>query len=395
MISLVIPWETALPGGVSVVVRQLHAAWQRAGVPAQVLIDQWPQGKSSFSDLGVATSFFLLATQQGTLALLKSMLRAPGRLWGVSRQLKRHKVTALNFHYASTNALAPALLKLLGLYKGALVLSFHGTDVRAPQGILELLAWRLIFRACDAVTFCSDALRQTALNILPLPTHKAVVLYNGVDTSLFRPVPGRLAAAPLHLTSINTLADYVISVGSYIPRKDHRVLLMAVAQLPAQYANLRVTVVGAHGPELPKLIQLSEALGLSARTRFLCDLSPVAVAEVVAQARLCVQPAQAEPFGLAVIEAAACEVPVIATDVGGHCEIIQHGLTGWLFPVGDVAACARAIQEALVFPEDAKARAQVLAAQVRKRFTWDGLAEGLLHLMKGHTTTSSDKHEAR
>ena len=115
-------------------------------------------------------------------------------------------------------------------------------------------------------------------------------------------------------------------------------------------------------------------MGLAGRVVLLCDLNPSGVAHILRGSVLAVQASLAEPFGLAVIEAAACGTPVVVSAVGGHLEIVEDGRTGWVFQPGDVQSCTDAIRRALADPAEASQRAQTLALEVRARFTWQRCA---------------------
>ena len=113
------------------------------------------------------------------------------------------------------------------------------------------------------------------------------------------------------------------------------------------------------------LIRLAERLGVAERLRLVgnCDDMPAAMmlSDVVVHAST-----RPEAFGRVVIEAQAMERPVIAADLGGPVETVEHGVTGWRVKPGDPAALAGAIDHALALPVDerralgARARAAVL-----------------------------------
>ena len=165
------------------------------------------------------------------------------------------------------------------------------------------------------------------------------VIYNGVDINLFRPE----ATPAIHLVG-SPPQPYIVSVGSYIPRKGHRSLLDAFAKVVKRYPSLGLVIVGMDGPERAKLLERAKILELGGSVTLLVNAKPPEVAVVVAGATLCVQPSTAEPFGLAVIEAGACGVPVLVTAVGGHVELITDRKNGFLFAVGDVVQCAETRQ---------------------------------------------------
>ena len=83
-----------------------------------------------------------------------------------------------------------------------------------------------------------------------------------------------------------------------------------------------------------------------------------------------VLPSRQEPFGIVLLEAGLCKLPVVATKVGGIPEIITDGETGWLVPPGDPTALADAMRAALSFTEQSEKVARRLHARVMKQFSW-------------------------
>lgn len=81
-------------------------------------------------------------------------------------------------------------------------------------------------------------------------------------------------------------------------------------------------------------------------------------------------PSRIEPFGIAILEAGALRVPVVATRVGGIPEIVTDGITGRLVPADDVAALATALAELLASPQERDRLAENLHRRVRDEFTW-------------------------
>jgi N-acetyl-alpha-D-glucosaminyl L-malate synthase BshA len=114
----------------------------------------------------------------------------------------------------------------------------------------------------------------------------------------------------------------------------------------------RLLLVG-DGPERPKVEQYCRDTGICSAITFIGNL-PL-VEEVLVGADLFLLPSETESFGLAALEALSCEVPVIATAVGGLPEVVRDGENGFLFPVGDVKAMARAALE-LLGDEDMRER---------------------------------------
>jgi len=105
-------------------------------------------------------------------------------------------------------------------------------------------------------------------------------------------------------------------------------------ELPA-----RLILVG-DGPERPRALDRATELGVQDKVLFLGKHQ--SVDELLACADLFLLPSKNESFGLSALEALACGTPVIGTDMGGLPEVVTHGETGFLFPLGSVAEMAEA-----------------------------------------------------
>jgi len=92
------------------------------------------------------------------------------------------------------------------------------------------------------------------------------------------------------------------------------------------------------------------------------------ISELLAQADIFLMPSELESFGLAALEAMACEVPVIATNVGGVPEVVTHGVDGFLVSVGDVAAAAGFAIELLSTPGRVREMGRTARVNARKRY---------------------------
>ncbi|MFM8474048.1 MAG: glycosyltransferase, partial [Candidatus Kapaibacterium sp.] len=122
-----------------------------------------------------------------------------------------------------------------------------------------------------------------------------------------------------------------------------RVLDEVRASIPA-----RLVLVG-DGPERADAERLSRELGVSDHVTFLGKQT--ALPELLSAADLFLLPSQSESFGLSALEAMACSVPVIASNVGGIPELVSHGENGYVAELGDVSRMARYAVELLTNPK--------------------------------------------
>ena len=120
------------------------------------------------------------------------------------------------------------------------------------------------------------------------------------------------------------------------------------------------------GPDRSAAEWLAHDLGIQSRVHFLGKQERVS--ELLALADLMLMPSELESFGLAALEAMACKVPSIATRVGGVPELIDDGVTGLLYPVGDVEGMAAGALSLLNDPPRLKAMREAARKSAQKRF---------------------------
>lgn len=182
----------------------------------------------------------------------------------------------------------------------------------------------------------------------------ARVIPNGVDTSVFSPGDRMTARDALGLPAKATI---VLVAGQGLtenPYKDFATLAAALPDMAREHSDVLLVALGS---------DRAEALeGLPVRhVPFVED--PARVAAYLRAADVYVHPARAENLPLAIIEAMACGTPVVASEVGGIPELIEHDVTGLLVPPGDAARLAEAVS-ALI---DDGARRERLASAALER----------------------------
>ncbi len=146
------------------------------------------------------------------------------------------------------------------------------------------------------------------------------VVYNGADPSLFRP-----AADPVR--------PALLTVGNLIPTKGHELVVQALAALQPEFPELTWEVIG-DGPELTRLRQLAEKLGVLARIRFQDRQGRKEVAEAYRRCSVFVLPSTYEGLGCVYLEAMASGKVAVGCRGQGIAEVIRHGESGWLVPAG-------------------------------------------------------------
>jgi glycosyltransferase involved in cell wall biosynthesis len=255
-------------------------------------------------------------------------------------------------HIQKPYDLGPALLARR--FGGArVVLGCHGEDFYPGD---TLLASRV-----DAAVSCS---RFNARTVAARYGFEPTVVFNGIDTSLFRPTTPdpdivRTDGTPL-----------LLWVGRLQPWKGVDVALRALREIPQAH----LMIVG-DGETRADLERLAQELGLAERVRFLGALPRERLPSIYAAADLLLATSFAsETFGIGLVEAQACGLPVVASRFGGFPEVIDEGHTGLLVPPRDPTALAAAVRTLLNDPERRRAMADA-APGWAAQFSWSAVVD--------------------
>jgi glycosyltransferase involved in cell wall biosynthesis len=360
-----LPWELDIVGGVNGVVRNLAKAMTERGLlEPSIAVDSWEDSTPRQSADTLQFRFSIFGAMSA-LGLFKAIVVAPLLLWRTFRLLQKYNTQVVNFHFPGIAPFGVAVLRRLGLFRGKLVLSYHGTDVAPPSGRIESLIRAFVLRSADHLVACSNALAERMSSQFAIPASRVDVILNGVDASVFDGIGKPGTTLPRQLPS-----TFIVSVGAFIPRKNHVLLLRAFALLKDRYPALHLCIAGTDGDERRVVENAVRAHGLSERVHLFVELDQFQVALLLSKATLCVQTSLAESFPLAVLEAGASGIPIVVSDIPGHQELVSNDRTGSLFPLGDPSACADAIAAMLDDPEAAARMAARQKERLRKDLTW-------------------------
>lgn len=185
----------------------------------------------------------------------------------------------------------------------------------------------------------SEAVRRRAIEF-GIPAEKVAVSYIGIDTSKF--TPGRIP--------IDQRLPHVLFVGRLVEKKGCRYLIEAMSTVQKNVPDARVIVVG-EGPLRRDLELFARALGINAEFRGAQSSADVKreldAARVFCLPSVTAKNGDAEGFGLVLLEAQACGVPVVTSARGGATEGIRDGVTGFSFAEGDVRILAEKLTSLL------------------------------------------------
>jgi glycosyltransferase involved in cell wall biosynthesis len=294
------------------------------------------------------------------------------------RIINQHNIRIINPHFPDLASLLFLALKKLKLFKGKIILSFHGSDIRnalATKG-RERKLWRMLLRGADHIVVVSDYLAKDVLALDSTVAAKMKTIYNGVDHALFTRFEHERRA---RFSSPNQ-DKTILSIGGFIPIKGHDILIRAFGRVLNQVPDARLILVGGEGSEVEPIRELINSLSLAHRVTIFKPVPHARIPEFLSQAQLFVLASRREGFPLVVTEAAAAKVPVVCTKAGGIPELITDGVTGRLVAIDDHIALADAIVDCLTHPDEAGRMAVKLYEYVRSNLTWHHAYEKYLQL---------------
>ncbi|MDZ4843966.1 MAG: N-acetyl-alpha-D-glucosaminyl L-malate synthase BshA [Chitinophagales bacterium] len=250
--------------------------------------------------------------------------------------VKYEKLDLLHVHYAIPHASAAYLAKQILKEQDIhipVITTLHGTDITlVGRDATYAPVVTFSINQSDGITAVSHDLRDETYQHFKI-TKEIEVIHNFIDFARFQKTNKehfKKAIAPggekilIHVSNFRR-----------VKRVEDTVLLFQklLDKMPA-----KLLLVG-DGPDRSRIEELCRSLHICDNVRFLGKQDPVE--ELLAIADLFLMPSESESFGLAALEAMACQVPVISSDAGGIPEINIHGKTGYLSKVGDVDDMAK------------------------------------------------------
>lgn len=280
----------------------------------------------------------------GVLKQFDGWFMAMGARRTVRRLHRSGRVAVIDAHFGYPDGYAATLVaRQEGL---PCTITLRGTELRHSRD--PALRRRLVagLRSATRVFSVSASLKRLAMQ-LGLPDAAIRVVGNGVDSQRFKPISREDARRALGLEEN---ARVLVTVGGLVERKGFHRVIACLPELVREFPTLHYLCVGSAGPEgdfsLALERQVAE-LGLDDRVHFLGALPPTEVCRAMSAADVSVLATRNEGWANVLLEAMACGVPVVATDVGGNAEVICDEHLGTIVAFDDHPALARALGDAL------------------------------------------------
>ena len=274
--------------------------------------------------------------------------------WHLGSWLRRAGATVVHTHNTAPQV-AAGLGQTLRRWRRPGTVLVHTEHGRVPDVrpmILRLRRWTA--RQFDAVIAVSADSRRQLLELGIVSRHGVDIVTNGIDVARFHPA-----------AHARRSAHGIVHVGRLDPIKGQDVLVDAMAVIAREVPGAHLDLVG-DGPSRPALEAQVRTLDLDRHVAFVGAVDDVR--PYLDAASIFVLPSRSEGIPLALLEAMASGLAVVATDVGGNREVIVSEECGTLVAADDAAALADAVLRLLCRPDAARAMANAARDEVGGRF---------------------------
>lgn len=241
----------------------------------------------------------------------------------------RENLQILHAHYAVPHAMAVHIAAQMLGGRVKTITTLHGTDVTImaeDQSLRDVTEFSI--NQMDALTTVSEDLKKYAESVLNL-NRPIQMIHNFVNTSVYKRTPSLCSRARLKVPAGDKLLIHISNFRTVKRIQD----VMEIFRGVQSQISAHLLLVG-DGPEIRTAYDLADKYGLRQRVHFMGKQDNVVA--LLSCSDLFLLPSEKESFGLAALEAMACEVPVVASHTGGIPEVVVHGESGWLSEVGAV-----------------------------------------------------------
>jgi glycosyltransferase involved in cell wall biosynthesis len=396
---LVLPWDLKGDvGGISQVVQSLYDGISRDGrLSPKALVLDWKASAPIDDHDGAGRAivrFRLMSFEQERPLLIsvpRYLLRLPIELFRLKRFVRAYRVGIVNCHYIGSSDLMWVIAKAVGLFRGKVILSIHGRDIRtlASATGFRWRLWRWVLQRADAVVACSEGLAAETRDNFVLPSAQVVTIHNGFDAArlghllelgnVHRPAPDR--------------GPSLINLGTFEHKKGHDILLRAFKNVLSRFPSANLTIMGRRAETADSTMRLVDELGLASHVTIRCDVPHELALQALSASDMFVLSSRNEAFSIALLEAGAFGKPIVATTVCGVSELIEDGVTGVLVQPEHVEDLTRGILEMLDAPQMAIEYGRRIRERVLARFSASQTSRNYLQLVgygvcdAGHSAT--------
>jgi glycosyltransferase involved in cell wall biosynthesis len=306
------------------------------------------------------------------LNLFKEFVRATG---ASVKRLREADIIVYNSPPIDLFFLLPLLAKMkhkkqiFVLHGGLFMVRQNGSyEINNIFGRIGRLLMKVYKNIFDIVVVVSDFGKEIAIEF-GFPEKKIIVIPNGVDLKLFKKLEKvELEGSPK-----------ILYVGYLIPLKRVDTIIKAFKKILTRHPNAHLYLVG-DGPEREKLDLLVSELKLNENVSFEGYVYGCDVYRYYSSCDLFILPSEKETFGIVLLEAMACKIPIIASQIPGFKDTLIEGKNCYLFKVGDYEELAKKVIELLSNENTKNAFVTYNYNLVKNTFSWEKIVEDYIKL---------------
>ncbi|HLA96674.1 MAG TPA: N-acetyl-alpha-D-glucosaminyl L-malate synthase BshA, partial [Pyrinomonadaceae bacterium] len=252
----------------------------------------------------------------------------------MSTVARAEKLDLFHVHYAIPHSISGILAResIKDKRYVPVITTLHGTDITlvgADRSYLPITRYAL--QQSDGVTAVSKFLKRATIETFDFD--EVEVIPNFICPTHYKKLPD----SPLRQELAPNGGKLLVHVSNFRPVKRTADCVEIFTRAKKEFGDLRLVMVG-DGPELSAVKHLAKNLGVGNDVVFVGKKANIA--DYLGVSDIFLLPSELESFGLAALEAHACELPVIATRIGGIPEVVNDGESGFLSDVGDVEKMA-------------------------------------------------------
>ena len=337
------------------------------------IVRAWSEGGEGV-DPGVVKVFARSPEYASHVRPRPEVIVQDGRRWTQSRLHGALQAAGASVYFSPI----PILPVIAGLPCPAVVTVHDFHDFRARWWYFRRLLQRTFAKA-DRIVCVSQASHQEVIDEFPEAAAKTLVIRQGADGAVFH--PGE-ADDPAILERLGIPGAPLLAVGTIQPRKNYARLISAYGRLPEGSPPL--VIVGRAGWEFEEVMALPARMGIADRVVFTGHLPETDIGDLMRASILLCAVSTAEGFGLPLVEAMYCGLPILAADIPPFREVA--GTAARFVDPGSEEAIAAGLQSLI---DDPGARAEMGAVGVRRRhlFSWDVAADAIVGTLRASLTS--------
>lgn len=296
--------------------------------------------------------------------------------WKICRALRRGKFDIVHTHTAKAGALGRMAARcarapvVFHTPHGHNFYGYFGSGLSKVVVIIE----RMLAAISDKILVLTELEKQDMIGLKVTVPHKVIVLYQGLELDCYlRPDFAKVSA--LRKEYAIRPDDIVVGmIGRLEQVKGAQYFVAAAHDITGRHPRAKFLVAG-EGSLRARLSEMAEAMGM--KEKFIFTGWSENIPELLGIFDLLVLPSLNEAVGMALIEAQAAGVPVVATNVGGIPEVVIHNMTGLLVPPANAAELAKAIDTLLTDTQQRFAMASAARAWIKDRFRAEDMVRTL------------------